>query len=489
MSVAGAPTRGWRATAWISLFAFGVRASVALWAAGRFPASADGQYYQKLALRLAAGEGYTWPWPDGVVTYAAHYPVGYPAMLAVLYAIFGPSLTVAMLFNAVVGGLGAGAAHRIARRGATPRMALVGALAVALHPALVFYTPAIMTEGITASLLSIALAVLLEVRRPWLGLVLGGVLLGVATLVRPQCILLAPFLGALHPASTSIPKRAKSAAAVVVVALLCCAPWTARNCVHMNRCALVSVNGGWNLLIGTQTEQGAWTELAVPEECRNVFDEAGKDACFEKAAKASIAARPGAWLAKAPQKVAVTFDYFGAAPFYLHLANAGAFSEDAKLRLGALETVVARLLLALALLVATRLAMKRTAVGVAGRRARIAWLALGLAALGFALSRHAWPAYGVLGLLAARLARDEPLFGFASAVLLSTMAIHAAFFGAGRYGLVVVPFVTLIAFARPLRDANVFAMLRGPSSVGQSPAASASKRREESPSSTEYGAG
>ena len=478
-------TRTWRVTWLLSLFGFGLRAAVALWASGRFPASADGEYYQKLAVRLAAGEGYTWPWPDGVVTYAAHYPVGYPAMLAVLYTIFGPSLTVAMLFNAVVGGLGVGAAHRIALHRATPRMALAGAVAVALHPALVFYTPAIMTEGITACLLLIALAVLLEVPRVGPSLVLAGVLLGVATLVRPQCILLAPFLGALHPAATSIPKRAKSAAAVLVVALLCCAPWTARNCARMNRCALVSVNGGWNLLIGTETTEGAWTELVVPEECLTVFDEAGKDACFERAAKASIAARPGAWLGKAPRKLAVTFDYFGAAPFYLHLANANAFSDEAKFRLGAFETIVARLLLALALLAATRVAMERTDM----RRARIAWLCLGLAALGFAFSRHAWPAYGVLAVLGARVAKGEPLFGFASAVLFSTMAIHAAFFGAGRYGLVVVPFVTLVAFARPLRDANVFAMLRGPSSVGQSPAASASKRREESPSSTEYGAG
>ena len=477
--------RSWRATGLLSLVGFGLRAAVALWAAGRFPASADGQYYQKLAVRLAEGQGYTWPWPDGVVTYAAHYPVGYPAMLAVLYALFGPSLTVAMFFNAVVGGLGVGAAHRIALRRATPRMAVAGAVAVALHPALVFYTPAIMTEGITACLLLIAFAVLLEVKRRWVSLVLGGVLLGVATLVRPQCILLAPFLGALHPAATSVPKRAMSAAAVLVVALLCCAPWTARNCVHMNRCALVSVNGGWNLLIGTQTDQGAWTELDVPEECRNVFDEAGKDSCFERAAKASIAAHPGTWLAKAPNKLAVTFDYFGAAPFYLHLANADVFSDEAKFRLGAFETVVARLLLALALLVATRLATAMTAT----RPARVAWLCLGLVALGFAFSRHAWPAYGVLAVLGARVSKDEPLFGFASAVLLTTMAIHAAFFGAGRYGLVVVPFVTLMAFARPLRDANVFVMLRGPSSVGQSPAASASKRREESPSSTEYGAG
>jgi hypothetical protein len=36
-----------------------------------------------------------------------------------------------------------------------------------------------------------------------------------------------------------------------------------------------------------------------------------------------------------------------------------------------------------------------------------------------------------------------------AAVLVATAVMHAVFFGAGRYGLVVVPFVTALAFVRP----------------------------------------
>ena len=35
------------------------RIAVVMWAAGRIPAAADGTYYHTLAMRLAAGEGYT----------------------------------------------------------------------------------------------------------------------------------------------------------------------------------------------------------------------------------------------------------------------------------------------------------------------------------------------------------------------------------------------------------------------------------------------
>jgi len=36
-----------------------------------------------------------------------------------------------------------------------------------------------------------------------------------------------------------------------------------------------------------------------------------------------------------------------------------------------------------------------------------------------------------------------------AAVLIATAVMHAVFFGAGRYGLVVVPFVSALAFVRP----------------------------------------
>ncbi|MGD0524657.1 MAG: glycosyltransferase family 39 protein [Polyangiaceae bacterium] len=436
-----------------AVLAFGVallaRLAVVAWAHGRFPAVEDGHYYDTLARRLAAGQGYTWLWPDGAVTYAAHYPVGYPALLAVAYAIAGASVGAAMTVQAVLGALAAYGAHRIVDGVGVPRWRpLAAGLAVALHPALVPYTAAVMTEGVTAACLVVAAATAARARSAdpgratWAWLLGLGVAMGVATLVRPQSLLLAPVLGALAvPWDAGSRTRLGRAAAVTLVALACVAPWTARNCARMNRCALVSVNGGWNLLIGAQTRTGAWEEMAVPPECLTVWDEAGKDACFERAARRDIAAAPLAWVARTPGKLAATLDYFGAAPWYLHASNAEAFDDGAKVRLAVIETVACRLLLLGALLAVARFPgprrLARGLVAVAGAVA--------------AVTAHGWLGYlavvAACALLGRRALLQAPMAVPATAAaILLTALVHAAFFGAGRYGLVVAPFVAALAF-------------------------------------------
>ncbi len=176
----------------VTVIALAARLAVVAWAAGTIPPAADGSFYHLLAQRIASGQGYTWLWPDGVVTYAAHYPVGYPGILALAYSLFGAKPAVGMLVNAVLGAAGAWGAYDLLARVTSRRLALAGGLALALHPALVPYTAALMTEGVTASLLVVA-------RGPrmlaWLAF--AGLVLGVATLVRPQSLALAPLLGIL----------------------------------------------------------------------------------------------------------------------------------------------------------------------------------------------------------------------------------------------------------------------------------------------------
>jgi len=411
-----------------------------------FPPAGDGTYYDIVARRIAGGHGYTWLWPDGAVTYAAHYPVGFPAMVGAAYAVFGVKPAVLVCLNAALGAAGSGAAYELVRRRATPTRALVGGLLVAAHPALVPYTLAAMTEGATTALVLLAGALAEAARsaeRRRIALSLGAfAVIGVATLVRPQSLVLAPVLGALAW-DRSLRARALGAALATACALLVCAPWTARNCVRMNQCALVSVNGGWNLLIGAQSESGSWAPVDVPEACKTVWDEAGKDACFGVAARRIIRDDPGRWLARVPSKLATTFDYFGAAPWYLNASNPQVFPERAKIALGTVETAVSRGLLVAALVGLGWGAWRRPT-----RRARvIGWTALACAPA--ALLRHAWPAYLAFALLcvaSTRWSRRPPVLpAFAGAVVLATAALHATFFGAGRYGLVVAPFVALLA--------------------------------------------
>ncbi|MDB4935459.1 MAG: Conserved rane protein [Labilithrix sp.] len=442
----------------VTCVALAARLGVVAWAHAAIPPKADGEYYHLLATRIASGQGYTWLWPDGVVTPAAHYPVGYPALIAAAYAIFGAKPVVAMIVNALVGTAGAWAAYDLLSRATSRRLALAGGLVVALHPALVPYTAALMTEGVTAALLVIAAAfadragvasAAHATRRAWLGwLSACGVMMGIATLVRPQSLVLAPVLGFLA-ARASLRSRISSAIVMTAIAVAVCAPWTARNCVRMDRCALVSVNGGWNLAIGTQTKGGGWQEIAVPDACKEVFAEAAKDDCFGRAARATIAADPVAWLARAPAKLRVTLDYFGAAPWYLHVANPDRFPYRAKVALGAIETIASRVLLLAALVAVRKLEGPR-------RLLREAVTGFGLIACfleGGALAYVAC-ALAIVLLGGRALMRTPRIVPITAAVLFATALLHVVFFGAGRYGLVVLPFVTALAFVRPPRPSS-----------------------------------
>jgi 4-amino-4-deoxy-L-arabinose transferase-like glycosyltransferase len=430
-----------------------LRLAVVAWAASRIPPTADGAYYQRIAERISQGLGYTWLWPDGAVTYAAHYPVGYPALVAAVYTVTGPRPAAAMVLNALLGALSALAVHRLALRAASPRLALVAGLLVAIHPGLVAYTPAIMTEGVTASLVACAAAAAAWARgRAPAAVLVVGAIVGVATLVRPQSLVLAPAFGLLAAFSpeaagtrSSWRRTAGMAIGATLAALLVCAPWTARNCVRMKRCALVSVNGGWNLLIGAdEASTGAWSPIKVPDGCREVFDEAGKDACFGAEARRYILAHPAAWLALVPRKLAATFDYAGAGPWYLHDAGPRAFPYVAKERLGALETLDERVTLLFALAWAAR--------RVSGdERPALRWTRLAVAIAGgaFLFTLHGWIAYAALpvaALLRGRSLWTGPVLASAAVVVLAaTLVTHAVFFGAGRYSLVVFPLVTALA--------------------------------------------
>jgi len=112
------------------------------------------------------------------------------------------------------------------------------------------------------------------------------------------------------------------------------------------------------------------------------------------------------------------------------------------------ETVASRLLLLGALFAAARLPGPRTTP----RRVVASVGAL------FAVMVHGWIAYlalaVALALLGARaLGKAPPLVAASAAVVAATLGVHAAFFGAGRYGLVVVPFVAALAFVRG-RESN-----------------------------------
>jgi 4-amino-4-deoxy-L-arabinose transferase-like glycosyltransferase len=434
---------------WLFGLALALRLALALLGASRFPPADDGTFYHLVATRIAEGLGYTWAWPDGAVTYAAHYPVGYPGLLGGAYALLGSGPLTAMLVNALFGALLVVVVHRIALCASGRRRARLAALLLALHPTLVLYTAALMTEALAAALLVLLTAGALWIHdrsgAAWwrLGLGLGGAGL---VLVRPQLLPMLPLLGAVacHVHETSsqvgaILTRLRAAAEVTLLALLLCLPWTLRNCQRMDGCVFVSANGGWNLLIGTMPEgKGSFapiTGASVPAECREVFGEAGKDRCFGEAGRRRIAAEPLAWLALAPSKLGQLFDHGAVASSYLHASNGGLVPDRTKLAIATLETLWSRFLLLGACFGVLRAARCRIGRGFA------------LLAAAFALSPWGYLAQLCVlgGLLALRPDPGRRPLAFLAAGLLGLLLVtHVVFFGAARYALVWLPWLPLL---------------------------------------------
>ena len=451
----------------LALAAFLIRLGVVLFCWDLVPPSADGKFYHVVAQRIAQGDGYTWLWPDGAVTYAAHYPVGYPALMAVPYSIFGAVPGVVMVVNALLGALIVGLSHGLcldvlksrARPFARPGAGVVGAL-LAVSPTLVGYTPALMTEGAVVTFVTLAAWLVVRVRTPdgapkvkLVLCVFAALALGGAVLLRPQSILFAPVLGFLSCAG-KLRFRAVTALLFTLGCVVVVLPWTLRNCDKMERCVFVSANGGWNLLIGTFPEgQGAWVALEggrVPPECRDVFQEAAKDTCFGAAGMRRIRDDPFRWLSLLPAKLRATLDHTAAAAD--HLVEAGALTAERKRWLSIPEFAFQRIEYLFALLGAWSCSRKE---GSATHRTSFlglrswdwgAHLLLAIGAAGFLGLGATWGWLACILLFAwAKRALDAVGLGVGVFGVAITMVVHGGFFGAGRYALPIIPLVAPLA--------------------------------------------
>lgn len=360
----------------------------------------DGIIYARTALRIARGMGFvdnynnTPPWPP-----TAFYPVGYPALLGLFHAMLGPGTWVAGALNVVAAAATTALVFTLARRAWGAPSAHLAAALYALSPGAVLYTSTLMTETASAALLVGAVALAERHTRggsPRTALA-AGVVFGVAGLVRPQTLLLAPIVALLASPSPRLVARARTLALVGVACAAVVLPWTARNCRVLDGCALVSVNGGSNLYIGTDPDaHGNYRALRRGEGCDRAPPEVAKDRCFGRLAVARIRAHPLRWISLMPAKLQALLDYETAPASYLR--EAGSLRPTTAERLGRWLTAAHRLVCLLALLV---LVARR------GPVPRPAALCLG----------------GVVG----------------------SLAVHAVFFGGDRYHMVFLPLLAVIA--------------------------------------------
>lgn len=419
----------------------------------------DGHYYQFGAERIAEGLGYSEDvWSEGQLLWKpwVHYPVGYSALLALFFAVFGKSLLVAPLLNAVAGALLAVCVARLAQGFLSEGRARVAGVLVALHPGLIVYSALTMTEIVAALLLVLAGLVGVIGRGRWLGPAGSGVLLGFATLVRPASLLLPFLIGWLEPGRFF--RRARGVLIGAGCALAVVLPWSLRNCAKLDGCALVSTNGGWNLAIGAITRTGRFEVLRASDGCPVVTGQVQQDRCWRRVGIQKIIEHPFAWLALAPKKLAETFNHESFAIEYLHEADPLGWTPARRVAGRELLGLAHRLLLvAAALGVISLPAWRREQPFEVAVQSVLFAGVLGLSLLAFANDQHPFFLLALFIPLVAFLPfpgrpRLGPAGGYAVGSLFAVIVTHSLFFGEDRYHLVVTPILCMLAAAalRPL---------------------------------------
>jgi 4-amino-4-deoxy-L-arabinose transferase-like glycosyltransferase len=235
---------------WLSgilLVAFTLRVGAAVWVQQRVDRTGslcliagDAEGYWMLARHLVRGEDFAIYDPP---RYVERMP-GFPVLLALSLKVFGTSALAARLVLAGVGTGACGLVYYLGRELAGRRTGLIASGIAAVSPTFIVFSVLLLSETLfAATLLASLLALAFLVRsgehvrkasfekldRPWLAVV-AGVLCGLATLVRPTWILVAPAFVVLYLLESRLSLRRVLHAGLLLAGLVATmAPWTVRN--------------------------------------------------------------------------------------------------------------------------------------------------------------------------------------------------------------------------------------------------------------------
>lgn len=223
---------------------------------GRAPVF-DAAAYARIAANLDRDEGFALG--GGATQPASNYSPGLPLFAAGVYKLTGGvHERFARLILALIGTLTVLFIYLIGRRLSGPTAGLIGAGAIAVHPALLEYQGMLMGEPLAAALLSGGVLAVLWAKGPgrlarerWL---LPGALFGALALVRPEYLGIALLVSLVVLASDlegDWRRSLTNAALLLIGAAIVVVPWTVRNAVALDRFVPISTGGGQVLFAGT----------------------------------------------------------------------------------------------------------------------------------------------------------------------------------------------------------------------------------------------
>ncbi len=251
---------------------------------GRAPVY-DASAYAAIAANLERGDGFTVG--PGATQPSSNYSPGLPLSVAALYELSGGvHERFARVVLALLGTLAILFTYLLGRRLSGVPAGLIGAVLVAVYPALLEYQGMLMSEPLAATLLSGAVlgvfwardgvgqgdsargscrgetgalragssSTPVSPRHPRVRWLVPGVLLGALAMVRPEYLGIAVLLGAVvFVVEVRENWRAALTRALVLLAgvVVVVVPWTIRNAVALDRVVPISTGGGQVLFAGT----------------------------------------------------------------------------------------------------------------------------------------------------------------------------------------------------------------------------------------------
>jgi 4-amino-4-deoxy-L-arabinose transferase-like glycosyltransferase len=221
----------------------------------------DTFFYSWTGAAIAAGDGFSF---FGHPT--AHWPPGYPVLLAGVYGVFGADTFHALVTNAVLGALTVPLVYFIGHRALGRPAAIAAAAALAVFPGQILVADVALAETFYAFELVAFVALTLVLGRSWRALVVLGVVAGVSALTRGEGLLFPLIVIAFGWAPGSRKVAVRHAAVVAVVMALTIAPWTIRNIDVAKGFVPVSSNASYTLWSGHNDRANGGPVYQTPAE-------------------------------------------------------------------------------------------------------------------------------------------------------------------------------------------------------------------------------
>ena len=214
------------------------------------------------ALAILAGEGILWPRVrDEQRTGLLARPPGYALYLVAVYETLGRSFLAAQLVQNVLTSLGCVLLVLVATRLASWPIGMTAGVACALSPQLGYVSALVLPDALSALPLLVALLILARAHPDgtarWWSSAAAGALVGTGVWLRPNLVLLPPFLSlAILLVSRKRKRGLAHAVALSLAAVLVVIPITIRNYVVFGAFVPVSINGGLTLWQGVADAGG-----------------------------------------------------------------------------------------------------------------------------------------------------------------------------------------------------------------------------------------